>query len=87
MITVELLDGTTVVMDGGIEQAKNIGVIDANGAVFFQRQLEHIKSKSYDVKYAELKARQLFPVSNEAGAGVQTITYRTYDQAGSAQGG
>jgi len=72
-------------LDGALVYAINTGFVDADGAVFFQRQLEHIKAKSYDVRYAELKARMLFPVSNEGGPGVTTITYRTYDQAGAAK--
>lgn len=76
---------TQITLDGAIAFAIQSGFMDADGAVFFQRQLEHIKAKSYDVKYAELKARTLFPVSNEAGPGVQTITYRTYDQVGIAK--
>ncbi len=75
----------TVLLDGSLVHAMNIGVIDADGAVFFQRQLEHIKARSFDVRYAELIARMLFPVSAEAGPGVTTITYRTYDQAGAAK--
>ncbi len=78
-------DSKVVQMDGVLVHSVNIGFIDADGAVFFQRQLEHIKAKSYDVLYAELKARSLFPVSNEGGKGVTTITYRTYDQAGAAK--
>lgn len=54
-------------------------------AVFFARQLEYIKSSTYDVKYANLKFRELFPVSNAAGPGAKTITYWTYDQAGMAE--
>lgn len=84
-----ITNGTTVehvVVDHSLLQAANSGVFnDADGAFFFARQLEHIKARSYDVKYANLKARQLFPVSNEGGRGVTTITYRTYDQAGSAK--
>lgn len=72
-------------LDGAISQAMQNGIMDADGAVFFQRQLEHIKARSYDVRYAELKARQLFPVSNEGGPGVTSITYRTYDQVGAAK--
>lgn len=76
---------TQVSLDTAITLAIGNGIMDADGAVFFQRQLEHIKARSYDVRYAELKARQLFPVSNEGGAGVTSITYRTYDQAGAAK--
>lgn len=77
--------GKTITIDGAISSAIGNGIMDADGAFFFQRQLEHIKARSYDVRYAELKARMLFPVSNEGGAGVTSITYRTYDQAGSAK--
>lgn len=58
--------------------------LDADQAVFFQRELEAIKAKSYDVKYAELKARQVLPVSFEAGPGAESITYRQYDMTGVA---
>ena len=76
---------TTLTLDGAVTRAMNDGIMDADGAVFFQRQLEHIKSRSYDVIYAELKARTLFPVSNEGGVGITSITYRTYDQVGAAK--
>jgi len=72
-------------LDTAISLALHNGIMDADGAVFFQRQLELIKAKSYDVKYAELKARSLFPVSNEGGPGITSITYRTYDQVGAAR--
>lgn len=91
MVTLDGMNATVIkgadkiTLDGAISLAIGTGFIDADGAVFFQRQLEHIKARSYDVKYAELKARMLFPVSNEAGPGVNTITYRTYDQAGAAK--
>jgi hypothetical protein len=75
----------TVQLDHALVVAMNNATMDADGAYFFQRQLEYIKARSYDVQYPELKARMLFPVSNEAGAGATTITYRTYDQSGSAQ--
>ena len=79
------VDGKPMTLDGALTYAVNTGFLDADGAVFFQRQLEHIKARSYDVLYAELKARSLFPVSNEGGPGITTIVYRTYDQAGAAK--
>lgn len=63
-------------------QFKNL---DANGAVFFQRQLELIKSRTYDVLYADLQARSLFPVNNEGGSGITSITFRTFDKVGMAK--
>jgi len=75
----------TIALDTAMAMAIGQGVIDANGAVFFQRQLEHIKARSYDRTYAELKARMLFPVSNDGGQGITTITYHTYDRVGAAK--
>lgn len=60
-------------------------MIDAEESIFFLRELEQIKARSYDVKYAALKARTLIPVSREAGAGAESITYEQYDQVGMFQ--
>jgi hypothetical protein len=78
-------DGKSVNLDTAIARAIEDAYFDADGAVFFQRELEFIKARSYDVQYAELKARMIFPVSNEAGPGINSITYRTYDQVGAAK--
>lgn len=59
--------------------------LDANESSFFLRETEHIKAKTYDVKYPEFKADRLIPVSNEAGPGAQSITYRQYDEVGVAK--
>lgn len=53
--------------------------LDANESAFFARQLEYVKSKTYDVKYPNLKATQIIPVSMEAGSGAETITYEQFD--------
>jgi hypothetical protein len=60
-------------------------MLDDGESVFFSRELQFVKSKTYDVKYANLKARQLFPVSNEAGPGAETIAYESYDHVGIAK--
>lgn len=59
--------------------------LDATDAIFFARQLEHTKANTYDIKYPELKARSLFPVSTEAGQGAETIKYEQFDQVGVAK--
>lgn len=84
-IAVANFDNKQITLDGAISRALGDMQLDADGAFFFQRQLEFIKAKSYDVQYAELKARQLFPVSNEGGSGITSITYRTYDTSGAAK--
>jgi hypothetical protein len=59
--------------------------LDANEQIFFARELEHIKAKTYDILREVLKIRSIVPVSNEAGSYAQTITYRQYDQTGVAK--
>ena len=58
---------------------------DANESMFMLRQLDYIKSQTYDIKYPELKARKLIPVSSEADPGAENIFYRQYDQSGIAK--
>lgn len=59
--------------------------LDANESIFFARELEHVKAQTYDAKYPELTAARIIPVSMDAGAGAETITYYQYDQVGFAK--
>lgn len=63
----------------------NVGKLDADESAFFERQLEHIYSVTYDVKYPELKGRTFIPVSNEANPGSRFTTYRQMDRRGVAK--
>lgn len=56
-----------------------------DASVFFARELDHVKAQSYDVEYPELTALSLFPISNDADPGAETITYYTYDKTGVAK--
>lgn len=56
--------------------------LDANETAFFARELEHIKANTYDVKFPNLKATSLIPVSTEAGSGAETITYQQFTDVG-----
>jgi hypothetical protein len=58
---------------------------DSNESMFLNRQLDYIKTQTYDIKYAELKARKLIPVSGEVDPGAENIFYRQYDQSGIAK--
>lgn len=60
----------------------NITHLDADESAFFERELEHIYSVTYDVKYPELKGRLFIPVSNEANPGARFTTYRQEDRRG-----
>lgn len=64
---------------------QNTGRFDANESMFFARQLEYVKSKTYDVKRATLNAFQRMPISTETPEGATTITYRQYDSVGMAK--
>ena len=64
---------------------ESTGRLDANESVFFARQLEYIKGKTYDVKRAPLSALMLMPVSTEIPEGATTHTYRQFDTVGMAK--
>ena len=66
-------------------RVNDFDLFDADQAIFFARQLEHLKARSYDVKYAQLRFREAYAISNEGGPGPKTITYWTYDQTGMSQ--
>lgn len=59
--------------------------LDADLTMFFSRELEYIKAKTYDVQYPELLARRLFPVDSSADPGASTLTYQSYDHLGIAK--
>lgn len=65
--------------------AQEMANLDANESVFFARQLELVKSRTRDIKYANLNALRLIPVSNEGGPAVDKITYIAYDEVGMAK--
>ena len=54
-------------------------------AVFFARELDHVKAQSYDVSYPELTALAVLPQSSDADPGAETVTYYTYDKTGLAK--
>lgn len=60
-------------------------LLDADGAVFFQRELEFVRSQTYDVKLADIRYPLFFPVTSDAPRGAESIVYQTYDGAGEAK--
>lgn len=63
---------------------KFINLDDAQG-IFFSRQLESIKTQTYDVLHEPLNALECIPLASDAGSGAETITYRQYDEVGIAK--
>lgn len=56
-----------------------------DASVFFARELDHVKAKSYDVQYPQFTALDKFPQTHDADPGADTITYYTYDKQGLAK--
>lgn len=56
-----------------------------DAAVFFARELDYIKTKTYDRLYPEFTALSLFPVTHEVPEGAETVTYYGYDKTGMAK--
>lgn len=81
--TATLTDATLTLMDEHLKQ-NGVKMSDSDG-LFFQRQLEAIETTTYDVLYPDLEARECFTTNTFGGAGVTTLTYRSYDRIGKAQ--
>lgn len=58
---------------------------DANESIYFARELEHVKTKTYDKKFAALTATSVIPVSSEVNPGAESITYYQYEPTGMAK--
>lgn len=59
--------------------------LDSAETMFFQRELEQVKAKSYDVLKVPLKAFELIPVDSTTAPGARTVTYEQYDSTGIAK--
>jgi hypothetical protein len=58
--------------------------IDAAGTAFFLRDLTDVYSRTFDVKYGNLKARQILPFYSGVDAGAEGYVWRQYDKRGAA---
>lgn len=56
-----------------------------DATIFFARELDYIKSKTYDKIYPEFSALANFPITHEVSEGAETVTYYSYDKTGMAQ--
>jgi len=59
--------------------------LDAAESAFFARELEYVKSKTYDIKYPGLKSSLYIPVSTEVPSGSVEVTYQQFDRYGKAK--
>lgn len=58
--------------------------IDAAGTAFFIRDLTDIYSRTFDVKYGNLKARQILPFYSGIDAAAEGYVWRQYNKSGAA---
>lgn len=59
--------------------------LDTNQTAYFGRQLEVIKSQTYDIKQGQLRAVELFPIDGTTPEYAETQTYYQYDARGLAK--
>jgi hypothetical protein len=59
--------------------------MDAGETAALARQLEHIYAQTYDIRYAELKARRFIPIDTSVDSGAEFYTYRQWNMFGMAQ--
>jgi len=64
---------------------RNLKNLDASENAFFSRALELVKSRTYDRKYPNLRAREFIPLDPEIDNAVETIRLRSYTQFGVAK--
>lgn len=70
----------------GIAGTPNMRFDSAEAAsVFFARELDQVKTKTYDKQYPELSALANFPITTEVNEGAETMTFYSYDIAGMAE--
>ncbi len=58
---------------------------DANETAFLARQLEVVRSRTYEIQYAELLARRFIPIANDIPESAETYVYLAYDTVGAAK--
>lgn len=58
--------------------------VDANETAAFSRQLEYVKTQTFDVKYLDHKARSLIPVDGSIPNGAESFVWRAWDWHGMA---
>lgn len=56
-----------------------------DASVFFARELDFVKAKSYDKQYPQFTAELNFPISHEVNEGADTVTYYSYEKTGMAK--
>ena len=56
-----------------------------DASVYFARELDFVKVKTYDKVFPELTALKMFPVTHEVPEGAESVTYYGYEPTGLAK--
>lgn len=59
--------------------------LDAAQTVNLRRALEHVRAKTYDKHYPDLKGRLFVPTDNEVPTGAESTVYDSYEELGEAE--
>jgi hypothetical protein len=63
----------------------NLVHLDDAQSIFFLRELEQIKARTFEVEYAPLASTRLIPIDSSTSPGAMTVTYSQYDSTGIAK--
>ncbi len=77
------LKGSTIIKRLAGNNQMHFDSVEA-ATVFFARELDFVKTKTYDRQYPELSALTHFPITSEVPEGAETTTYYNYDITGMA---
>ena len=67
-------------------QTKQMNFDDVSDAsMYFARELDYVKAKTYDKKYPQFTALNHFPITHEVPEGAETTTYYSYEETGMAR--
>lgn len=59
--------------------------VDAATTAFFLRDLTEVMGRTFDIKYPDLKARQILPIFTGVDPGAEGYVWRQFDRTGAAQ--
>lgn len=59
--------------------------MDAGEAMFFSRQLDYVKSRTYDRLYPALAGLRMVPITSDVPSNAETFSYRAWDKVGMAK--
>lgn len=77
--------GLATAIERGLEDERCRFDSADDAAVFFARELDYVKAKTYDKVYPKLTALSLFPRTSEVDPGAEKMTYYTYEKVGVAK--